>query len=103
MATYTSPTQQHEEMAKKILARRGSSKSNDKPALKKTKAPTVTPTVTKAPAVDLNDPATHGNVPTNQYAGKSVKDLRAMCKAHEPKIKYTKKDTIAQLIAKLEA
>ena len=35
MATYASPSKQHEEMAQKILACRGASKSNEKPAPKK--------------------------------------------------------------------
>lgn len=98
MATYTNPSQQHAEQAKQIMARRANSKSNDKPAPKKSGKP-VTPTVDKTPDVVVAKvPEASGNI----YAGKDVKELRAMCKARTPKIKCTKKDTVAELIAKLE-
>lgn len=96
-----SPKDQHAIQAKKILARRANSTNNttgkQTPA-KKTVAP-------KAPVVDLDDPATHGNVPdtnVNPFEGKSRKELRALCDDATPAIEYKKKDTIPMLIEKLK-
>jgi len=84
-----SPKEQHEKHAKSILARRAGNKSNE------TKAPV------KAPAQDNTvKPAQDNTVkPVQPYAGLGVKELREECEGRG--IKFKKKDTIAQLIAKL--
>jgi len=84
------PKQQHEAMAKKILARRTNANNNTskapvKPAKVEVKVP-------EAPAK---------GEPANQYKGLGKKELRALCDEREPKIEYKKKTTIAQLIEML--
>ena len=90
-----SPKEQHETQAREILKRRNAGSSNETPA-----------------KVDLDDPATHGNVPEtvvtpkkvsaqSEFVGRSIKELRVLC--NTAKIPYKKKDKAPALIAKLEA
>ena len=92
------PRTQHEAQAKKILARRANSKSNTKKAIvivEEDDGMTDSP-APETPAVPEATPA-----PETQFGGMSVKELRAECKAQG--IEFKKKDTVAQLIEKLEA
>lgn len=90
------PTQQHAEQAKRILARRARGVDTETKvkatADKKESATTSTPTVdteTKVPAK------------TNPYEGKDKKALRKLCEDRE--LSYKKKNTIPELIAILDA
>ena len=88
------PVSQHQAQAKKILARRARSKNNTKSAVVIVEEDDG---VTDSPAPEVAE-----NVEdAKSYAEMSVKELRAECKAEG--IEFKKKDTVAQLIEKLEA
>ena len=90
------PAQQHEAMARKILARRKNNKSNTVPEGKKVKVNVEPAKPVVAPAKVADEVET-----VNPYEGLGKKELRLECDGRG--ITYKKKTTIAQLIELLEA
>ena len=89
-----SPKSQHETQAKKIMARRSRLSNNDRPAKE-----AVTPPAKEVVTPPAKEAVKEAN--KSKYAGISRKDLRLECDARG--IVYKKKNTISELIAKLEA
>ncbi len=100
------PTSQHKQQAEKIMKRRAQNKSNTTGVqTTKTKAPTATELTVTEESVDgvnkANDTIKEPTQKADKYAGMNRKALRGMCETKD--IEYKKKDTVAMLIAKLEA
>lgn len=100
------PQQQHEAQAKSILKRRANANNNEtgvatKPSTAKTEVKKTEVKKTEVVPAKVETKVPNAGAGTNLYDGKSLNELRELCKTKN--IKFKNKHKADALIAKLEA